>query len=86
MIPKKRKEKKGLEKGTYHDITVVVLARPNETTRRLDGLSNHVVDEAMLIIDTELLKLGLVRRFVDLLENVLESAIVLLQDGAAHFR
>lgn len=77
-------KKKDLEKGrTYHNVTVVVLARPNETARRLDGLSDHVVDETVLIVETELLKLGLVCRFIDLLENVLESAVVLLQDSAA---
>jgi len=41
----------------------------------------HVVDEAVLVPDAELLKLGLVLRVIDLLEDVLPLAVVALQDG-----
>lgn len=62
------------------DVTVVVLARPHEATVALDGLGDHVVDQAVLVPDLELLKLGLVFVVVEVLENVLELAVVRLQD------
>ena len=33
------------------DIAIVVLARPNEPARRLDGLRNHVIDETVLVVN-----------------------------------
>ena len=42
------------------DISIVVLARPHETTLALEGLGYHIIDETMFIPDT----LGLKLRFV----------------------
>lgn len=53
----------------------------NEPTLALDHLSNHVVNETMLVPDALGVKLLLVGRLVDLLEDILEAAIVLLQNG-----
>ncbi len=44
-------------------------------------LSNHVIDEAMLVPDPKLLKLLLIVLLVDLLEDHEELAIILLEDG-----
>ncbi len=44
---------------TLH-VAIVVLGRPYEAASRLDGLRDHVVDQAMLIVDAELLERGLV--------------------------
>ena len=41
-------------------IPIIVLGSPNEPARRLDSLCNHVIDQTVLIIDSESLKLGLV--------------------------
>ena len=38
------------------DVTVVVLARPDEATLGLNGLGNHVVDETVLVVDAGLLE------------------------------
>jgi hypothetical protein len=42
----------------YLDISVVVLARPDESTGRLDSLGDHVIDQSVLVPQTELLELG----------------------------
>lgn len=47
----------------------------------LDHLSNHVVNQTVLVPDALGLKLGLVPSVVKLLEDVLEAAIVLFEDG-----
>ena len=44
-------------------------------------LCNHVINQAVLIPDAKLLKFVLVALFVQLLEDLKESAIVDLQDG-----
>jgi hypothetical protein len=51
------------------------------TPRALHHLRNHVVYESMLVPDLLSLKLLHIRRLINLLEDVLEAAIVLLQDG-----
>lgn len=61
-------------------ITVVVLARPHESARALECLRDLVVDEPVLVLDAELIELLLVRLLVLLLEDVLESPVVLLHD------
>lgn len=53
----------------------------NETTAALDHLSDHIVNETVLVPDTLGLKLLRVVLLVDVLEDILEAAIVLLQDG-----
>lgn len=52
----------------------------DEATLTLDHLRDHIVDETVLVPDTSRLKVLPVLRLVDLLEDVLESAIVLLQN------
>lgn len=53
------------------DITVVVLAWPDETSRGLQCLSDHVINEPMLVPDTGRVKVF----FVLLLKNVLKRKI-----------
>src|SRR5690606_16112445 len=47
----------------------------------LDHLSDHVVDQAVLIPDTLCLELSLILGVVQFLEDVLEAAIVLLENS-----
>ena len=63
------------------DITVVVLQGHDEATLRLDHLGDHVVDETVLVPDVLGVELLLVLSLEDLLEDVLEAAVVALQDG-----
>jgi len=63
------------------DITIVVLAGPDEATVALDHVGDHVVDEAVLVDDAGSLVLLLELLVVDLLEDVLEAAVVHLEDG-----
>ena len=63
------------------NVTVVVFRGPHEATVALDGLSNHVINETVLVPDSELLELGLVLSIVELLEDVLELSIVRLENG-----
>jgi hypothetical protein len=59
-------------------ITIVVLACPDEATFGLDSLRNHIVDEAMLVVDTSLLELFDEFILVDAFEGVLEETVILL--------
>jgi len=63
------------------NITIVVLASPDHTTRRLKDLSDLIIDEAVLIPDTKILELLLVLSSIDSSEDILEETIVLLEDG-----
>ena len=63
------------------NVTIVILTRPDKSSRGFDGLSNHVVDKAVFIVDAELLKCSLVLGVIDFLEDVLEATIVPLHDG-----
>jgi len=63
------------------DITVVVLQSHDETTLGLDHLSDHVVDETVLVPDALGIEVLLVILVEDLLEDILEAAVVALQDG-----
>ena len=63
------------------DITIVVLASPDEATAGFDHVGDHVVDKTVLVPETSSLELCLVGGLVDLLEDVLEATIVLLEDG-----
>mmetsp|Transcript_23347 Transcript_23347/g.41465 ORF Transcript_23347/g.41465 Transcript_23347/m.41465 type:complete len:377 (+) Transcript_23347:275-1405(+) len=62
-------------------VTVIVLAGPNEAAGGLEGLSNHVVDETVLVPNAELLEGGLVLGLVDLGEDLEEATVVRLKDG-----
>lgn len=63
------------------DITIVVLASPDETTIRLDHVGDHIVNKSMFIPDTGLGVFFLVILFVDFLEDILESTVISLQDS-----
>jgi len=63
------------------DITIVVLASPDEAAVALDHVGDHVVDETVLVDDAGGLVLVLELLVVDLLEDVLEAAVVDLEDG-----
>ena len=59
----------------------LTLHSDNEATLALDHLGNHVVNQAVFIPNTLGFKILLVIRLIDGLEDILEPAIVLLQDG-----
>ena len=62
-------------------VGALTLEGHDETTLALDHLGDHVVNETVLVPDLLGIELGLVVLLIDLLEDVLEAAIVLLQDG-----
>eukprot|EP00128_Syssomonas_multiformis_P014375 Colp12_sorted_trinity150504_noHs@5349 len=64
-----------------HNITIIVLASPHETTVRLDGIGHHVVNKAVLVPDALLLERLLVLLVVNLGENVTETTVILFQNG-----
>jgi hypothetical protein len=72
---------RSLRKDVAMYVAIVVLARPDESTRRLDHLCDHIVNHTVLVVNTGRLEPGLGVRPVDLLEDVLESPIVLLHDS-----
>ena len=63
------------------NITVVVLASPNESAVGLDSIGDHIVDEAVLVPKTSLVESLLVILVKDLLENILKATVILLHDG-----
>jgi hypothetical protein len=63
------------------NITIVVFAGPNISSFALEYIGNHIVDKSVLIPDALLLEIGFVMFVVKVLEDVLETTIVLLQDG-----
>src|SRR5699024_10975569 len=63
------------------DVAVVVLTGPNVAALPLDGGGHHVVDEAVLVGDAGALELGPELPVEHLLEDVLERAVVGLEDG-----
>jgi hypothetical protein len=70
-----------LSNGVRLNVTVVVLAGPDEATVGFHGVSDHIVDQTVLVDDTSGFELSLVFSFVDDLEDVLEATVVSLQDG-----
>jgi hypothetical protein len=63
------------------DVSIVVLAGPDESSVALDSISHQIVNESMLIPKPSLLELLLIILLVDLLKDIFESSIVSLQDG-----
>jgi len=63
------------------DITVVVLASPDESTFRLEHICDHIVDQSVFIPDAVGFKFSLVGFVVDLSKDILESSVVLLEDS-----
>ena len=70
-----------LGNGVGLHVTVVVLAGPDELTRGFEALSDHVVDQPVFIPDACGIEILFVLFFVDILEDVLEAAVVPFQDG-----
>lgn len=70
-----------LSNGVRLNVTVVVLAGPDEATVGFHGVSDHIVDQTVLVDDASGFELRLVFSFVDDLEDVLEATVVSLQDG-----
>ena len=64
-----------------NNLKLLTLQSHNVATSALDHLGDHVVDETVLVPDALGLKLLLVLGVVQLLEDVLEAAVVLLEDG-----
>ena len=62
-------------------VAVVVLARPQVAARPLERGRHHVVDQAVLVGELPLVELGLELRVEHVLEDVLEAAVVDLEDG-----
>ena len=62
-------------------IAVVVLTGPNEAARPFEGRGNHIVDQPMLVGDARRLEAVGEFSLEHLLEDVLEPAVVLFQDG-----
>src|SRR5262249_2510280 len=62
-------------------VTVVVLAGPDDATVALDDLGHHVIDEPVLIGEASGIEIGLELRLEYFSEDVLEPAIVGLEDG-----
>jgi len=62
------------------DVSVVVLAGPDESSLGLEALGDHVVDESVLVPDALRVESGLVLGLVDFFEDVLESSVVSLHD------
>jgi len=63
------------------DITIIVLAGPYETTVGLDTVCNHIINESVFVPQLLAFIFLLVCGLINLLENVLKSAIIFLQYG-----
>jgi len=70
-----------LSEGVGLDITVVVLASPDESTFPFNHVGDHSVNKPMAVLDAGFLKFSYVFLVKHLLEDVLEATIVLLKDG-----
>ena len=70
-----------LRRGVGLHVAVVVLARPHVAARPLERGRHHVVDQAVLVGELLLVELGLELLVEHLLEEVLEAAVVDLEDG-----
>ena len=62
-------------------VAIIVLAGPDIAARPLHGGGHHVVDQAVLVGDLALVELGLEFGVEDLLEDILEAAVIGLEDG-----
>ena len=62
-------------------VSIVVLASPDDAAVSLDDLCDHVVDESVLVVNALCFELGLELLLIDLCKQILEEAIVLLEDG-----
>ncbi|ABC91098.1 NADP-dependent isocitrate dehydrogenase protein [Rhizobium etli CFN 42] len=70
-----------LRDGIGLDVAVVVLAGPDVASGPLQGRGDHVVDQTVFVGDPGFLELILEFGLVDFLEDVLEAAVIGLEDG-----
>ena len=62
------------------NITIIVFACPDKSSLRFHHMSDHIINQSMLIPDFFILKLLPVLFFINLLENVFEFSIVFFQN------
>lgn len=62
------------------NVAIVVFGGPDKSARGLDCLRDHIVNQAMFVIDAGFIEKGFVLCLVDFLEDVFEPAIVFLED------
>ena len=72
---------KALSNDVRLNVTVVVLASPHDATVSLDNLSDHIINESVLVVNASLFEISLVMLHVQVHEDILEETVVLLQDG-----
>jgi len=63
------------------NITIVVLTGPQKSTARFDSISNHIIDESMLIPESSSIELCFIVSIVNFLEDIFESTIVFLHNS-----
>jgi len=63
------------------DITVIVLASPDESSIWFNSISNHIINQSVFIPQPFLQELRFVGIIVQVLEDVLEPSIILLKDS-----
>jgi len=77
----KSKRSESLGNDIRLDISIVVLASPDETSFGLNSVSNHIINESVLVPESLLLELLLVVLIINFLEDILKSSIILLEDS-----
>lgn len=63
------------------DISVVVLASPDESSFGFDDVGHHIIDQTVFVPESFGLEVFLVFGVIEVLENVFESTIVFLHNG-----
>lgn len=63
------------------DVSIIVFAGPNVASFSLDDLGNHIVNKSVFIPNFFGFEFGLIDSFVEVVENILESAVISLEDG-----
>ena len=70
-----------MSKTVTLDITIIVLTGPDKPSLGLDHISHHIINQPVFIPDFLGLKLCLIGLLIDLFKDVLEPAVILLQDS-----
>lgn len=63
------------------NVTIVILASPNVATWGLNSVSDHIVDQSVLVPEFLSLELFLVGSLVKVLKDIFEAAIVFLKNS-----
>jgi hypothetical protein len=63
------------------NIPVIIFAGPNESTFTLNHIGDHIVDESVFVPDLLGFEIFFVLFVVDIFENILESAVIFLEDS-----